>query len=110
MLDLETAAPYAGRLGGERRHQRREKLIAYRNPFRAGDIILGIRDPGRWAPPKKPSFAAEPACVDSFCSPVDAPRQTCVRRIILGMNRSSGSERKKIITALLWILPSILDF
>src|SRR4029453_968470 len=108
MLDLETSAPYAGRLGGERRHQRGEKLIAYRNPFRAGDILLVIRSRGALAHPEKSATAAEPAGPDSSCSPGDAPRQTCVRRIILGMNRSRGSERHKITSALIWLGPLVL--
>src|SRR5215469_4393841 len=42
IFDIETASPDAGGLGGERRDQRREKLIAHRNPFRTGDILLVI--------------------------------------------------------------------
>src|SRR6266480_699158 len=107
-LDIETAAPNAGRFGGERREQGGEKLITHRNPFCAGDSLLIIGARSALTQAEKTATATKPTYVDTFGPSVDAPAQTCVRRIIPGMNRRRGSKRHKITAALMWLGPPIL--
>ena len=84
--DVETARPGAARLGGERRDQSGEKLIAHRNPFRAGDILLveGLRGP--LTQTKKSAAAPEPPDIDAFGLSANAPDESRVGRIIFRMN------------------------
>src|SRR5207249_3729307 len=103
MLDIETAAPYSIGLCGQRRDQCGKELIAYRNPFRAGDIFLVKRSRRALSQPEKSAASTKPADINSFCSPIDAPDQPRVIRVISRMNWRSRAERDKIT----WILEGL---
>ena len=106
--DVETAAPRAGRLGGERGEQGREKLITHRNPFRTRDISLVKRLRRTLTQAENSAAAPEPSDVDPFRLSIDAPNQSSIRRIILRVNRSSGAKRNKITIVHVGIWATIL--
>src|ERR1700730_1016780 len=108
-FDVEMPAPYARCFGSERRHQRREELVAHRNPFRAGDALLVMRSGSALTHTEKTATASEPTDVNSLRSSVNAPDQTRVRRIIFRMNRSRGTERHKVTAALIWLISPVLE-
>src|SRR6266404_9171793 len=98
-LDIETPAPDRIGLGGKRRKQCRKKLVAHRNPFRARDVFLIKGSRGALAHTEKSATATKPANIDALRLSSDAPHQSCVRRIILRVNRSSRPERNKVTRA-----------
>src|SRR5439155_4619598 len=95
-LDIKAPAPNGIGLCRKGRDQRCEKLVAHRNPFRARDVFLIKRSRGSLAHPKKAAAAAKPTDIDAFRLSSDAPDQPRVRRIILRVNRRSGSKRHKV--------------
>src|SRR6266567_2102375 len=101
--------PDASRLGSERRHQRSKKLIAHRNPFRSGNVLLVI-GPGSALPQtEKTATASEPTDINPLRSSVNAPDQTRVRRVIPRMNWRRGTKRDKVAAALIRLIASILE-
>src|SRR4029077_3165152 len=106
--NIKTPAPNLIGLGRERRHQRCEKLIAYRDPLCTRDILLIKRTRRALAQAEKAAPAAEPTNIDAFRPSIDAPHQTRIRRIILRVNRSGRSERHKITSRLVGLRPPIL--
>src|SRR4030095_4056489 len=72
-LDIESPAPNAIGLCREGRQQRREKLIAHRNPLRPCDVFLIKRSRGSLPETEKPAATPEPAYIDSFCLSGNAP-------------------------------------
>src|SRR4029453_7716981 len=108
-FDIEASTPHADGLGGKRRHERREKLITYGNPLCAANTLLVIRSRSALAETKKASAAAKPTNVDSFCPSINAPDESRVRRIILGLNRRGRSKRHKIACILVRLGPTVFE-
>src|SRR5260370_40745695 len=106
--NVKTPAPNLIGLGRERRHQRCEKLITYRDPFCACDILLIKRTCSVLAHTEKAAPAAEPTNIDAFRPSLDAPNQARIRRLILRVNRSGRPERHKITNSLVRLRPPIL--
>src|SRR6266567_3298899 len=101
--------PDASRLGSERRHQRSKKLIAHRNPFRSGNVLLVI-GPGSALPQtEKTATASEPTDINPLRSSADAPDQTRVRRVIPRMNWGRGTKRDKVAAALIRLIAPVLQ-
>src|SRR4029450_1411212 len=72
-LDIESPAPNDIGLPGKGRQQRRKKLIAHCNPFRARDVFLIKGSRGALPKAKKTAAAPEPAYIDAFCFSGEAP-------------------------------------
>jgi hypothetical protein len=107
-LDIETPAPNDIGLCGKGRQQRRKKLIAHCNPFRACDVFL-IKGPRGPLPKAKETAAApEPAYIDAFGLSIDAPDEPRVRGVILEVNWRGGSERNKVTRILIGFRAAIL--
>src|SRR5262249_54025292 len=88
--------------------QRGKKLIADGYPLRSRNTLLEVRPCCTLAQTKKPAAATKPTDVDSLCLSIDAPGQSCVGRIIPGMNGRRRSKSDKVTAVLIGLAASVL--